>query len=129
MPAITPTKAQNSPLRMVLTRPPRPASMPAAPSRGGTCRFPRSPPHARDRRAQRQMSAKGVSRDARLPEQALRAHEQRQDQHDERDDRLVDRLDPAEEAAPGRELRREAEQDPAGEGAVRAADPAEDDRG
>ena len=53
----------------------------------------------------------------------------RDDQHDERDDGLVDGIDAAGEALPRRELGRDAEHEPAGERAVRAADPAEHDGG
>ena len=47
----------------------------------------------------------------------------------ERDDRLVDRVDPARESRPGRDLLRDAERESARERAVRAADAAEHDRG
>src|ERR1041385_3653021 len=70
----------------------------------------------------------GDSRGRRLAEDPLRPDEQHRDQHAERDDLLPYGAQPAAERAPRRELHGNAEQEPAGQRAVRAADAAEDDR-
>src|SRR5438105_13765877 len=109
MPATTPTKAQKPPLASVL--------MPAlGAGRAGASAPWRAPASPR-------------SCDPRAAEEALRPHEQCERQEHERDDRLVDRVHTAGEAAPGGHLLRDAEGEAARQRTVGAADPAEDDRG
>src|ERR1700757_3825494 len=100
MPATTPTKAQKSPLTIVLIRR-RPAPAPAEPAPPYT-RLPTHKPRLHWSLRQ----AYGSCRPS-PSEEALRPQEESDDEQGKGDDRLVDRVDAARKAAPGRELHRE----------------------
>src|SRR5437762_14358197 len=72
---------------------------------------------------------KSISEHSGFSEEALRPIEEQRDQGDEGEHRLEARLQAPEEAMPGRQLHREAEDEAADQCTVGAADAAEDDGG